>query len=140
MVFLVQFDGSGPARTALERAVDYGRAMNEDVLAVALLPTGSDVAHRRTWIESDEDFAAESAVHALRRKIEEATDDTELVFEDATPQSPEGGLSPDVRRIASEVDASVVFLGGDGDGALEVELDGQAAGEDFDVHVVRRRE
>ena len=139
MVFLVPFDGSGAARAALERAVTYGRELEEDVLAVALVPTGADFAPRRTWIEPAEDFAAESAVHDLRRKIEEATDDAELSFTDATPQSPAGGVSSQVRRIAAEVDASVVFLGGDGEGNVEVALNGAAAGEDFDVHVVRRR-
>jgi nucleotide-binding universal stress UspA family protein len=138
MVFLVPFDGSGPARTALDRAVTYGRALDQDVLAVALMPTGADFAPRRTWIEPDDDFAAESALHDLRRKIEEATDDAELNFTDATAQSPEGGVSSQVRRIADEVDASVVFLGGDAEGELEIAPNGQAGGQDFDVHVVRR--
>lgn len=138
MVFLVPFDGSGPARTALDRAVTYGHALDEDVLAVALMPTGAAFAPRRTWIDPGDDFAAESAIQELRRKIEEATDDAELEFTDATPQSPAGGISAQVRRIAGEVDASVVFLGGDGDGDVNVPLDGNAAGDDFDVHVVRR--
>ncbi|MEF8775572.1 MAG: universal stress protein [Haloarculaceae archaeon] len=137
MVFLVQFDGSGAARSALERAVAYGRALNEDVLAVALLATGAEITHRRTWIESGDDFVVESAVHELRRKIDEATDDAELNFEGRPPQSPEGGISTEIHRIANEVEASVLFLAGDGTGALEVDLDGRAAGENFDVHVVR---
>ena len=139
MVFLVPFDGSGPARAALERSVEYARALDEDVLAVALMPTGADFAPRRTWIEADDDFAAESAIHDLRRKIEEATDDAEVNFTDAAPQSPEEGISSEVRRIAREVDASVVFLGGDAEGDMEIALNGETAGEEFDVHVVRRR-
>lgn len=140
MVFLVPYDDSGAARAALERAVSYGRELDEDVLAVALMPTGADFAPRRTWIEADDDFAAESAVHDLRRKIEEATDDTELNFTEVTPQSLENGVSAEVRRIATEVDASVVFLGGESEGSIEVALNGGASGRDFDVHVVRRRD
>lgn len=137
MVFLVPFDGTPQATAALERAVEYAGAMDCDVVATALVPTGESVAERRQWIDPAEDFAAETAAGDLRRKIEEATDDTELRFEDSGAHAPDGGLSETVRRVAREVDATAVFLGAAGDGQVVVPVDGEGA--DFDVHVVRGR-
>lgn len=135
MVFLVPFDGSPRARHALDRAVQYGAALDSDVVAVSYVPTGADYAERRRWVDPSENFAAETAVDDLRRKIEEATDRSELRYEDESAHSPEGGLSPDVVQTAQDVDASVVFVGCADDGQVVVPIDDGAA--DFDVHVVR---
>jgi nucleotide-binding universal stress UspA family protein len=136
MTVLVPFDGSSGSEAALTRAVRYGAALESDVLAVAMVPTGADVAQRRTRIHPGDDFAVEAAAAELRRKIDEATDEAEIRFADATARSPADGITEQIDRLAREVDASVVFLGADGDGTLEVSLDGDAA--PFDVHVVRR--
>ncbi|WP_225334839.1 universal stress protein [Halomicrobium urmianum] len=137
MVFLVPYDGTPQTTAALERAVSYGAALDHDVVATTLVPTGESYAERRQWIDPSEDFAVETAADDLQRKIEEATADAELRFEDSGAHAPDGGLSEAVRRVAREVDADVVFLGGAGDGRVVVPVDGEGA--DFDVHVVRGR-
>jgi len=136
MVFLVPFDGSSRAHAALDRAVTYGAAVDRDVVAVSYVPTGDDYAERRRWVDPSEDFATDSVASDLRRKIEEATDDAEVHFENESAYSPAGGLSEDVRQTALDVDATVVFVGTADDGRVVVPIDGE--GDEFDVHVVRR--
>ena len=137
MVFLVPFDGSPQAEAALDRAVAYGAAMDTDVIAVSLVPTGSDYAQRRRRIDPTEDFAAETAASDLLRKIEETTDDAELHYEDFSA-NPSSELSETIRRVAHDVDATVVFLGSSDTDDVVVPMTDSAANDAFDVHVVRR--
>ena len=136
MVFLVPFDGSPIARAALDRAVEYGNALDRDVVAASYVPTGTNYAERRRWVDPSEDFAAETVASDLRRKIAEATDEAELQYADFSAQSPEGELSEEVRKTAREVDATVVVAGCGEGGRVVVPVDEDA--DDFDVHVVRR--
>jgi len=137
MAFLVPFDGSALADAALDRAVTYAQAMHEDVVAVSYIPTGADYAERRRRVDPDEDFAAETAASDLRRKIEEATDDAELRYDDPSAFSTDE-LSADIQRTARDVNATVVFLAGDGGEDLVVPLSELSEADAYDVHVVRR--
>ena len=111
MVFLVPYDGSASSEAALARAVEHGAALDEEVVAVSFVPTGDTYAQRRRWIEPDEDFAVETASADLKRKIEEATDDAERQFSEPGAESPDEGVTGQVRQTAVDVDASVVFVG-----------------------------
>jgi len=140
MVFLVPYDGSPVSERALDRAVQHGRAMETAVVAVSLIPTGAQYAERRKWIEPTDEFATEAARAELERKIEEATDDAERNFEDARGGALGNGAAEHVRRVAGEVDASVLFVGTRTDAADdrlltpfgEVEPEGE-----YDIHLVR---
>ena len=135
MVYLVPFDGSTLSERALDRAVEYGRAMDEDVVAVGIVPTGDGYAIRRRKVAPGEDFAAETAAQDLRRKIEEATDEAEFHYADESAVTLADGVVADLQQTAADLDASVIFLGAEnGDGAAAL-LDDTAA--DADVHVVR---
>jgi nucleotide-binding universal stress UspA family protein len=139
MVFVVPFDGSPVAEAALRRAVEHGRALGRDVLAVSYVPTGAEFAERRTWIEPGEDFAVEEASASLQRKIEETTDATELVYEDATAGSPADGIGDAVRETAMDVGARVLFVGiaNGSEDALETRFGSISATASYDVHLVR---
>lgn len=134
MVFLVPFDGTSLAEAALNRAVTYADALDTEVVAIGLIPTGSDYAQRRRWIDPTEDFATETAVDDLRRKIEEATDDAELKYDDVSASSSDE-LSETIHSIARDVDASVVFLGSENTEVLVPDSESDAA---YDIHIVRR--
>ena len=140
MVFLVPFDGSPASEAALSRAVEHGSALGREVLAVAFVPTGAEFAERRTWIEPSDDFAVEDASAALQRKIDETTDRTELVYDEASAGSPDDGIGDVVRQTAEDVDATVLFVGaGDatvGEG-LRTQFGSVAADGSYDVHIVR---
>jgi len=111
MVFLVPYDGSRVAQAALDRAVEHGKALGEEVVAVSLVPTGSEYAERRKWIEPGDDFAAESARSTLERKIAEATDDSERVLTGSSASAPQDGVSDRIRQVANDVGASVLYVG-----------------------------
>ena len=140
MVFLVPFDGSPVSEAALARAVEHGQALGEEIVAVSFIPTGAEYAERRKWIQPDEDFATESASAELRRKIEEATDDAERTFSESTAYSPDDGLTDGLKRVAQEVDASILFVGANGDGSADrlTTPFGEVSGDaDYDIHIVR---
>lgn len=137
MVFLVPFDGSPLADAALERAVTYAGALDTEVVAVSLIPTGSDYAQRRRRVDPTEDFAAETAASDLRRKIEEATDDAELNYEDVSAYSA-SELSDTIRQVARDVDATCVFLGSADTDDVVIPSSELDAGEAYDVHIVRQ--
>lgn len=140
MVFLVPYDGSSVSEAALERAVEHGAALGEEVVAVSLIPTGSEYAERRKWIEPKKDFAVESARSELKRKIAETTDRSERPLVGSGASSPQDGVTDRIRRVASEVGASILFVGTSSDSAEErlttpfgtVDQDGE-----YDVHLVR---
>lgn len=140
MVFLVPYDGSSVSEAALDRAVEHGRALEEEVVAVSLIPTGSEYAERRKWIEPTEEFAVETARSELKRKISETTDSSERPLVGMGASSPQDGVTDRIRRVADEVDASVLFVGTAGENGDErlttpfgtIDQDG-----DYDVHLVR---
>lgn len=140
MVFLVPFDGSSVSEAALTQAVEHGKALDEEIVAVSFVPTGNAYAERRKWIEPDEDFAAETASAQLRRKIEEATDNSERTFEEATAHSPEDGITDRIQQVAQDVDASVLFVGTSGNHSgdrLKTPFGTVTADADCDVYIVR---
>lgn len=140
MVFLVPFDGSNTSKAALERAVEHGEAMNQDVVAISLVPTGSEYAIRRKWIHPDDDFATETARNELERKIDEATGESERNFDDPAASAPQDGIAERIRRVADEVDASVLFVGTSDpprtDG-VHTPFGSIAQDAEYDVHIVR---
>ncbi|MFC7073908.1 universal stress protein [Halovenus rubra] len=110
MVFLVPYDGSPVSEAALDRAVKHGKALEQDVVAVTFVPTGSEYAERRKWIQPQEDFAIDSARAELKRKIDEMTDEAERNYLDSGATI-ENGVGDHIRRAAHEVEASAVYVG-----------------------------
>lgn len=142
MVFLVPFDGSPVSEAALARAVEHGKALEEEIVAVSFVPTGAEYAERRKWIEPDEDFATETASSELRRKIAEATDDSERTFAESTAHSPEDGITDRIQQVAQDVDASILFVGASdtsSDDRLQTPFGDVAPDAEYDVHIVRSR-
>jgi nucleotide-binding universal stress UspA family protein len=138
MVFLVPFDGSSRSEAALARAVEHGKALGREVVAVSFVPTGETYAERRRWIEPDEDFAVETASADLRRKIEEATDDAERRFSEPGAESGGTVVAERVRQVAADVAASVVFVGTtDDEDSLSTPFGGVAGDAEYDLHLVR---
>jgi nucleotide-binding universal stress UspA family protein len=140
MVFLIPYDGSAVAEAALDRAVEFGKAFEEDILAVSFVPTGSEYAQRRKWIEPDEEFALEAAKQALERKIEETTDDAERNYTEPGATGMENGITREIQQVAEEVDASVLFVGAHDEqsgGPLETPFGTVSQAAEYDIHVVR---
>jgi len=139
MAYLVPYDGSRVAQAALDRAVEHGEALDEQIVAVSFVPTGSEYAQRRKWIEPSEDFAADSAHQQLRQKIEETTDSAERNFDETGASGVHDGLAERIRRVAADVDASVLFVGTNEDSEEDVTTPFGSIAPDgeYDVHLVR---
>lgn len=140
MVFLVPYDGSSVSEAALDRAIEHGKALGEEVVAVTFVATGSEYAERRKWIEPDEDFAVESARAELERKIEEMTDTAERNYLDSGATSLENGVTDHVTRVAGEVGAETLYVGTSDDtddSQVRTPFGRIAQQADYDVHLVR---
>lgn len=111
MVLLVPYDGSPVSEKALDVAVAHGEALGEDVVGVTLVPTGSEYAERRVWVEPDDDFAVDSARNELERKIAETTDDVERVYDGSGATAMHNGAASNIKQAALEVGASTLYVG-----------------------------
>ncbi|MFC4245405.1 universal stress protein [Natribaculum luteum] len=141
MTFVVPFDGSDLAEAALVRAVEYGTALDEDVVAVSVVPERKRYAREKGWIDDDESFDPDAVVDTLQAQVHalapEATFDAEQIRE----FPPAEGIADRIERLAEEHDPSVLFLGSDNVGRVVTPLASVAvnvaADEPYDVHVVR---
>ncbi|SDJ74727.1 Universal stress protein family protein [Halovenus aranensis] len=138
MVFLVPYDGSPVSEAALDRAVEHGKALETEVVAVTFIPTGAEYAQRRKWIQPEEDFAIDSARAELKRKIDETTDESERNFLDSGA-TVENGVGDHIRQAAHEVEASTVYVGAaeETDTEYRTPFGEITTDESYDLHLVR---
>jgi len=139
MVLLVPYDGSPVSKAALRRAVEHGDALDSSVVAVSFVPTGSEYALRRTWIEPGEDFAIDTAQEELERKIEETVDDAERGYEEAGASALADGAATKIRQVAEDVGASTLYVGSREESTEEPMTPFGPIAPDgaYDVHLVR---
>lgn len=144
MTYVVAFDNSALARTALRRAVEYADAVGEDVVAVTAIQRDSAVARERGWLGGDEPFDVETVARNLTAAVETVDPDVGFEYRTLDAYAPRGRVSRTVRELAVEQDASVVFVGSDNAGRMVGGLAsvGQNVSSDdrYDVHIVRHRE
>jgi len=142
MTFVVPFDGSELARAALVRATRFAAALEEDVLAVSVVPKDdAPYARDRDWLEADESFAVETVVSRLHRQVTEIAPSADyrhlLVGKYASP----GQIATRIREIARGEEASMVFVGSENAGRLVTSLSSVgkrvATGDAYDVVIVR---
>lgn len=69
MTLLVPFDGSPLAKTALDRAVRFGNLLNEDKLAMTVLPNEESYTRDRIWISSDDPFDTDKIANQLEQQV-----------------------------------------------------------------------
>ncbi|SDQ44966.1 universal stress protein [Natronobacterium texcoconense] len=141
MTFVVPFDGSDLAEAALVRAVEYGRALEEDVAAVTVVPERTRYAREKGWIDEDEPYDVDAVVDCLREQVEALASDATFEYERIREFPPEDRIADHVERLALEHDPSVVFLGSDNVGRVVTPLTSVgvhvAAERSYDVFVVR---
>lgn len=146
MTYLVPFDGSPLAEAALARATEFATVMDEDVLALSVVPVDErDFAVERGWIDELAEYDADAIVARLREQV--ATVAPHAAFRCERPEdiSSVASITIDVvrtiREVAREVDADVVFIGSENAGRVSspVSSVGAPVSEDprYDVHIVR---
>ncbi|MFC4543741.1 universal stress protein [Halosolutus amylolyticus] len=146
MTLLVPFDGSELATNALEKASTFGDLLDEDVVVLTVIPDDADYAVERGWITQGEPFASERIESGLRSRAEEvapeATVRVERVSSDEPTATATTNVVREIRRVAAEVEASVVFIGSENAGSVIAPQSsvGSPVANDhrYDVYVVRR--
>ncbi len=142
MTFLVPFDGSYLAEAALLRAAEYGETLDEDVIALTVIPDDEAYAIDVGWYEEGEDepFSVPYVAGKLHEGVTDIAPQAAFRYERVDRGTPTE-ISMQIRSIAEEVRPSVVFLGTDNVGEIAEPVTSVAGGvaEDptYDVHIVR---
>lgn len=145
MTFLVPFDGSALSEGALARASEYARAHDERVVAVSVVPADADYAEEKGWIAGDEAVDPERIAGGLYSQVTEIAPEADFRWIRTERFTPSGKIVREIRSVAREIDATVVFIGSDNAGRLVNSLSSIAsgvasargAGKPYDVHIVR---
>lgn len=145
MTLLVPFDGSSLSRTALDRAATFGELMDEEVIALSVIPPDETYARERDWIDRDEPFDLELVAKRLEDGVRDVAPDATFRYERAEAGDERTTAVVDVirtiREVASEVEASILFIGSENAGRVSTPITsvGNPISEDlrYDVHIVR---
>ncbi|WP_049894272.1 universal stress protein [Salinarchaeum sp. Harcht-Bsk1] len=143
MTFVVPFDGSDLAKAALVRAGAFATVLDEDVLAVTVIPKrNADYAANHGWIDPGSDYDLDTILDRLGSQVEACYPAATFRHELVDRYAPVGTIKNRLRRVIREVDASMVFVGSDNAGRMITALGsvggGIATGDDYDVVIVRR--
>ncbi|RQH01470.1 universal stress protein [Natrarchaeobius oligotrophus] len=145
MTLLVPFDASELATNALDRASTFGNLLGEEVVVLTVIPADAEYARSRNWITMGEPFDADAIESGLRSRAEavapEATFRTERVSSDEPTATATTQVVREIRRVAGEIDASVVFIGSENAGSViapQSSVGSPVANDQrYDVYVVR---
>jgi nucleotide-binding universal stress UspA family protein len=146
MTYLVPFDGSALSVAALERAREFAAVMDEEVLALSVVPADErDFAVERGWIEETEPYDPEAVGAALREQVTDVAPEATFRCEHPEDVSSVASVTTDIvrtiRAVAEEIDATVVFIGSENAGRVSTPVSsvGAPVSEDprYDVHIVR---
>ncbi|USZ68970.1 universal stress protein [Halorussus salilacus] len=144
MTLLVPFDGSDLSEAALVRAAEFRSVLDDDLLAVTVLPGENDeYAREKGWVGPNERLDMKSVVTNLRKKVASVCPEAEFRYEVVDRYAPSGTIAKRVRKIAKDEDARLVFVGSDNAGHFVTSMAtvGQsiATDEAYDVVIVRNR-
>ena len=145
MVLLVPFDGSELSKAALSRACEFSQYTDESVLALSVVPPDTAYAMERGWIDATETFDPEVVGEEMRKAVAAIAPDAAFRCEIPDDVSSMASVTTDivrtVRKVAHEVDASIVFIGSENAGRVSTPVSsvGAPITEDptYEVHIVR---
>jgi nucleotide-binding universal stress UspA family protein len=145
MTFVVPFDGSELAETALVRAVEFGTVLDEQIAAVSVIPAdNASYARENGWLDPGEEFDLDTVVARLHEDVAAHAPNAEFRYETVGRRATPGTIASQIREQAESTDASMVFIGSENAGRLVSSLssvgDTVAAADAYDVVIVRDRE
>lgn len=139
MTYLVAFDGGDLSRAALRRAAAFAAAHDERLLVVSVLPTDDALAAEYGLLEGEE-YDPEAAARRLRDTVAELAPDAEFRAESVDAYAGKGQIASEIRHVAREEDADVVFVGSDDAGRVVQPVSSVGSVVDsleYDVFIVR---
>ena len=142
MTFVVPFDASPLSTAALVRAVAFSRVLEVDVVALTVVPRdNARYAREKGWLASSEPFDLDAVVDTLREEVTAVRPDVAFEYELVGQYATRGTIAGRIRRRATDLDASMVFVGSDNAGRLVSSLStvgGTVAADDsYDVVIIR---
>jgi len=144
MTFVVPFDGSTLSEAALARAVEYGDALGQEVVAVSVVPERKRFAREKGWIGEGESFDVDAAVETLRERVADVAPDVAFEAERIREYPPPEELADRVEQLALAHDPTVLFVGSENVGRIVTPLAsvGAQVSDDptYDVYLVRSAE
>lgn len=144
MAFVVPFDASGLAETALVRASEFGEVLDERVVAVTIIPEANEeYARERGWLGPDEGFEMDAVVSTIHERVVELVPDADFRHEVVDRYAPIGTVTTEIAKVAREVDASMLFIGSENAGRIVTAVSsvgGMVSGRvEYDVVIIRNR-
>lgn len=141
MTFLVPYDESYLSDAALTRATEYAAALDEDVVAVTVIPEHDETyVQNKDWVEDGEEFDVQTAASYVHEQVVTIAPEASFRYE-RSPTSTPKGIATEIQRVADDEQPSVVFLGSDNAGQIVTPVTSVAGNvaEDatYDVHIVR---
>ena len=149
MTLLVPFDGSDLATTALTRATEFGATRDEEVVVLTVVPDDSSFAVERGWINAGEPFDIDQLCENFEQRVAELAPEARFRCEtptenDALTATAIDDITRTVRRVAGELDVSIIFIGTENAGRISTPVTsvGSPLSKDpqYDVHIVRHAE
>jgi len=141
MTFVVPFDGSEMAEAALARAVEYGTALDEAVVAVSVVPERKRYAREKGWIDDDQQYDVDAVVRQLHEQVTDLAPDATFEHERIREYPPANEIANRIASVAEQHDPTVMFLGSENVGRVVTPLTSIAANVavdlPYDVHIVR---
>jgi nucleotide-binding universal stress UspA family protein len=140
MTYLVAFDGTDRSEMALSRASEFAESTAERLVAVSVLPTDTDLAAEYGLVDGDT-YDPGAAAKRLREQVEASVPEAEFRVESVDAYAGKGRIATEIREVARELDADVVFVGSDNAGRVVQPVTSVggavASGTDYDVFIVR---
>ncbi|MDS0281821.1 universal stress protein [Haloarcula onubensis] len=119
MTFVVPFDGTAHAETALVRAHELGAALDESVLVITVIPDrNAAYAREQGWLDAGEAFDIRTIVSTLREQVASVAPDAGFEWERCSRSVSGNRIAKPIRKFAKRNDADMVFIGSDNAGRL----------------------
>lgn len=142
MTIVVPFDGGELSRAALRRGGELGRALDQQVVAVSVIPaSNAEYAREQGWIDQREQFDSERVVSHLSEQVYSLTPGVAFEYEVVGRYAQPGEIASKLRRTARKKNADIVVLGSDNAGHIVTSVSSVAspiaADGAYDVLIVR---
>lgn len=156
MTFLVPFDGSILAKSALVKARAYATAIDEgpsgmaqllagksqlDIVAVSIIPNSGRYAVDHGWVDSRTDFSIRKIAEGFHKEALDLAPSAQFVYESVTGTASAGLIGKRLREKAYEHDVSTVFIGSENAGRIVTPVSSVSRAvtgdKHYDVHLVR---
>ena len=143
MSIVVPFDGTALSKAALERASELGSALEEDVVALTVVPKSNvRYAREREWLDENQHFDTERVLARVEDQVSDVAPETEFEYELVSRYAQAGEIASKIRAKARKLDATLVVLGSDDAGRIVTRVSSVgspvAADEAYDVMLVRQ--